>query len=113
MASLMHPRYKRLSFLSSAQRKKVEESLDGLIDEMPLKKLTVASGSDTPPSKRQRRPSGIDFLLSESPDKSETQDELEFQSYLLGKSDLKNAHSSGGLIEKPNIHDYQLLQNVC
>jgi hypothetical protein len=77
MASLMDPRYKRLSFLSSAQRKKVEESLDGLIDEMTLKKLTVASGSDTPPSKRQRRPSGIDFLLSESPDKSETQDELE------------------------------------
>jgi hypothetical protein len=39
MASLMVPRYKRLSFLSSAQRKKVEESLDGLIDEMTLKKL--------------------------------------------------------------------------
>ena len=25
----------------------------------------------------------------------------------------KNPHSGGGLIEKPNIHDYQLLQNVC
>ena len=55
---------------------------------MPLKKATVASGSDTPPSKRQRRPSGIDFLLSEYPDKSETQDELELQSYLLDNSDL-------------------------
>jgi hypothetical protein len=52
----MDPRYKCLSFLSSAQRKKAEEYLEGLIDEMPLKKLTVASGSDTPPSKRQRRP---------------------------------------------------------
>jgi hypothetical protein len=37
---LTDPRYKRLSFLSSAQRKKVEESLDGLIDEMPLKNTT-------------------------------------------------------------------------
>ena len=58
---------------------------------MPLKKLTVARGSDTPPSKRQRRPSGIDFLLSESPDKSETQDELELQSYLLDESDLEKS----------------------
>jgi hypothetical protein len=40
MASLTDPRYKRLSFLSSAQHKKTEESFDGLIDEMPLKKLT-------------------------------------------------------------------------
>jgi hypothetical protein len=53
MASLMDPRYKCLSFLSSTQRKKAEEYLEGLIDEMPLKKLTVASGSDTPPSKKQ------------------------------------------------------------
>ena len=53
----------------------------------------------------------FDILLSESPDKSETQDELELQSYLLDKSDLKNPHSSSGPIEKPNIHDYQLLQN--
>ena len=51
----------------------------------------MASGSDTPPSKRQQRPSGIDFLLSESPDKSETQDELELQSYLLDKSDLEKS----------------------
>ena len=91
MASLMDPRYKRLSFWSSAQRNKVEESLDRLIDEMPLKKLTVASSSDTPPSKRQQRQSGIDFLLSESPDKSDTQDELELQSYLLDKSDLEKS----------------------
>ena len=57
---------------------------------MPLEKLTVDSGSDTPPS-RQRRPSGIDFLFSESPDKSETQDELELQSYLLDKSNLEKS----------------------
>ena len=30
----------------------------------------------------------FDFLLSESPAKSETQDELELQSYLLDKSDF-------------------------
>ena len=33
----------------------------------------------------------FDFLLSESPDKSETQDELELQSYLLYESDLEKS----------------------
>ncbi|CAG2209779.1 unnamed protein product [Mytilus edulis] len=47
--------------------------------------------SDTPPPKRQRRPSGIDFLLSKSPDKPESQDELELQSYLLDKSDFNKS----------------------
>ena len=36
----------------------------------------------------------FDFLLSESPDKCEAQDELELQSYLLDKPDLKNPHST-------------------
>jgi hypothetical protein len=31
------------------------------------------------------------MLLSESPDKSETQDELELQSFLLYKSDLEKS----------------------
>ncbi|XP_063436604.1 E3 SUMO-protein ligase ZBED1-like [Mytilus trossulus] len=91
IASLMDTRYKKLTFLSSEQRKTAEEFLEGLIDEMPLKRLTETSGSDTPPPKRQRRPSGIDFLLSKSPDKPESQDELELQSYLLDKSDFNKS----------------------
>ncbi|CAG2202962.1 unnamed protein product [Mytilus edulis] len=91
IASLMDTRYKQLTFLSSEQRKTAEEFLEGLIDEMPLKRLTETSGSDTPPPKRQRRPSGIDFLLSKSPDKPESQDELELQSYLLDKSDFNKS----------------------
>jgi hypothetical protein len=36
----------------------------------------------------------LDFLLSESPDKCKTQDELELQSYQLDKSDLEKPHST-------------------
>ena len=49
----------------------------------------------------------FDILHSESPDKPETQDELELQSYLLDKSDLEKSPLN------QNIHDYQLLQKVC
>ncbi|CAC5367204.1 unnamed protein product [Mytilus coruscus] len=68
-----------------------EESLEGLIDEKTLKRSKGTSGSENPPSRRQRRPIGIHFLLGKSPDKPESRDELELQSYLLEKSDFNKS----------------------
>lgn len=81
LASLLDPRYKRLPFLSSAQRLIVEETLECHIDEVPLKLPSRGTGECEPtPSKRRK----LNFLVFDVPEKEQS-DEL--KCYLLERMD--------------------------
>jgi hypothetical protein len=58
LAALLDPRYKDLDFLSSAQRHKAEEALEGRLDDIPLR----LPESEPTPSKRPR----LSFMMSKS-----------------------------------------------
>ena len=58
------------------------------LPDLPLNKLS-SDENLSPPTKRQRRPSGIDFLLSESPEKNSCLDEHELKNYMLDKIDYE------------------------
>jgi len=82
------PRYKRLTFASVEQCKMAEDCLESKLNDLPLNKL-ASDEILSPPTKRQRRPSGIDFLLSESPEKNSCLDEHELKNYMLDKTDYE------------------------
>ena len=89
LAPILDPRYKRLPFFNSEQRKRAKEALESRLDEIPLK-LPSRNQSETesaPCIKRQKTDSGLDFLMCYSPDKHENDDELE--RYLASKCDSK------------------------
>jgi len=78
LASLLDPRYKRLTFLTKEQQKHAEDSLESLLDELPLR---MASDEATTPSKQQRHT--LDFLNFTSPEKPT--DDCERKAYLNEK----------------------------
>lgn len=66
----MDTRYKQLTLLSSEQRKKADEFLEGLIGETLQTRLTETSGIDTPPpniNKETTTTKWIDFLIYDKP----------------------------------------------
>lgn len=90
VASFLDPRYKRLKFFSVEQRQVTKDCIDSKIDDLPLQNIAARNDDGlSPPEKRKRRPSAIDSLLSESPDKSCEEDQ-EVDSYLLDKVDCEN-----------------------
>ena len=65
-----------------------EDCLESKLDDLPLNKL-ASDENLSPPTKRQRRPSGIDFLLSESPENNSFLDEHDLKNYMLDKTDYE------------------------
>ena len=87
-STILDPRYKRLPFFNSEQRKTAKDALESRLDEIPLKLPSRnQSESDSAPSKRQRTESSLDFLMCYSPEKQEQDDELD--RYLACKCDSK------------------------
>lgn len=76
LASFLDRRYKRLTFLSSDQKKITEKEIESRMDEIPLtcmknintcQKTNVCEDPEPSP-KRVQRPSGIEFLTAVSPE---------------------------------------------
>ena len=87
-STILDPRYKRLPFFNSEQRKTAKDALESRLDEIPLKLPSRnQSEIDSAPSKRQRTESSLDFLMCYSPEKQEQDDELD--RYLACKCDSK------------------------
>ena len=80
LASLLDPRYKKLPFFSSSQRRTTEELLESRLDDLPLKRAEAEPRQTSEmPAKRRR----LNFLRYESSDNTSA-DEL--QCFLAEKS---------------------------
>ncbi|XP_052269136.1 uncharacterized protein LOC127870735 [Dreissena polymorpha] len=78
LGALLDPRYKKLAFFSSKQRKITQDTLESRVDDFPLR-FTINNGDIETPSKRRK----LDFLDFGSPE-STLEDEL--QCYVNEKS---------------------------
>ena len=74
-------------FLSPDQRKTAENTLEAMLDEMPLKMSQIRT--DEPSAKRPRVENVLDFLDFTSPEKCVSDDD-ELRSYLCEKSSSDN-----------------------
>ena len=81
-ASLLDPRYKRLPFLTSEQRKTAESHLESLLEDMPLKPRLLNENHTNPPASKRPR-TELDFLIFDIPDIDDPSDEI--QQYLSEK----------------------------
>ncbi|XP_061164341.1 E3 SUMO-protein ligase ZBED1-like [Saccostrea echinata] len=79
VASFLDPRYKNLKFLSKDQRNITRSEIESLLDDLPL---SDTAKSVEPPTKRIRRPSGIEFLTKFSPEKDVNDRENELDIYI-------------------------------
>jgi hypothetical protein len=81
LGALLDPRHKKLTFFTSAQRKKTHAILESRLDDLPLRLPVNPPENCEQTPKRARK---LDFIDYGSPDRSEIEDEL--QMYLVEKS---------------------------